>query len=76
MTVNKVFTYLNFKFSVLEFTVVNSFCENFKKEVQLFKDISSAGDLVYGYSRVLRSDYLPITENKVKKTIWRYIGNS
>lgn len=40
---------------------------NFKKEVQLFKDISSAGDLVYGYSRVLRSDYLPITENKVQK---------
>lgn len=50
MTVNKVFTYLNFK-----------------KEVQLFKDISGAGDLVYGYSRVLRSDYLPITENKVQK---------
>ena len=40
---------------------------NFKKEVQLFKDISGAGDLVYGYSRVLRSDYLPITENKVQK---------
>lgn len=70
LTVNKVFTYLNFKFSVLEFTVVNSFREDFKKEVQLFKDISSAGDLVYGYSRVLRSDYLPITENKVQKKLF------
>ena len=70
LTVNKVFSYLELDFSVMEFTSLTSFDEGFEKEIQLFNCDSVAETVTYGYSRVLNGDYLPVTEEKVKKGLF------
>lgn len=70
LTVNKVFSYLELNFSVLEFTSLSSFDEGFEKEIQLFNCDSVAKTVTYGYSRFLSGDYLPVTEEKVKKGLF------
>lgn len=76
LTVNKVFSYLELDFSILEFTALTGVDEGFEKEIQLFRSSFVAGVATYGYSRVLRSDYLPVTEEKIRKGLFGGISTS
>lgn len=56
--------------TMFECTVVRSHDDTFNKETKIFNAFSSAFNLYYGYGRVLREDYFPTTETKIKKTLF------
>lgn len=55
---------------MFELASVRNFNPNFRCEAGIFDHLSGAVRLHYGYARPLREDYLPITEKKMRRSLF------
>lgn len=70
VNIGVVFAYLDLKQVIYKLTFVKEFDNSFEKEKVLYSECAALGEIVYGYTRFLRDDFIPTTESKLKKGLF------
>jgi hypothetical protein len=70
VNIGVAFAYLDLKQVIYKLTFVKEFDNSFEKEKVLYNECSAFGEIVYGYTRFLRDDFIPTTESKLKKGLF------